>query len=299
MLRFTFEPMRALPFTQKKEPHLDPVAQRQTSENGGTHSVEVFHADDALPAKRHFDLLHLIRHRGQMTVRELSACLQVSGDTVRRDLDLLARHGLLTRTYGGAVANENALCADSALPHRIDLWNPAEKAIAQAASRLIEDRETLLINGGSTTTIFAAELASQNITVVTNNLGLPAVLPAHCEVYVLGGRYQSDSQATVGPLFLAGVSIAVDTAIISVGGITIEQGLTTPLLEEALTAAAMMEAARRTIVVVEASRFGKRCFARITPLASIDILVTDDEPAIDFAEALAEAQVQVIVAREQ
>jgi predicted ArsR family transcriptional regulator len=66
--------------------------------------------ESALPAKRHrhLDLLHLIRIKSQMTVQELSAQLQVSSDTIRRDLDHLAAQGRLTRTYGGAVANENA-----------------------------------------------------------------------------------------------------------------------------------------------------------------------------------------------
>jgi DeoR family transcriptional regulator, fructose operon transcriptional repressor len=288
--------MKAIPLDGKKEETLDTGAQRRISENVRVRSVDVLRTGGALPAKRHCDLLHLIRRRGQMTVRELSACLHVSGDTVRRDLESLARHGFLTRTYGGAVANEIATPPHATLAPRTDLWHPAEKTIAQAASRLIADSETLLLNGGSATMVFAAELGSQNITVVTNNLGVPGVVPAHCEVYVLGGRYRRDSQETLGPLFLAGVSIAVDTAIIGVGGITVEQGLTTALLEEALTAAAMIEAADRTIVLVEASKFGQRCLARIAPVAGIDILVTDREPPRDLAQALAEAQVQVIIA---
>jgi DeoR family transcriptional regulator, fructose operon transcriptional repressor len=291
--------MRTSAFNGKEEAPLDADAQEKTLQDVGVRSVAVLHSDGALPAKRHFELLRLIRQRGQMTVHELSACLQVSGDTVRRDLDLMARHGLLTRTYGGAVANENAVPQDSSLAHPIALWHPAEKYIAQAASQLIGNRETLLVNGGSTTTIFAAELASENITLVTNNLGVPAVAPAGCEVHVLGGRYRRDARATIGPLLLAGVSIAADTAIIGVGGIAVEHGLTTALLEEALTARAMIEASGRTIVVVEASKFGRRCFARIAPLTSIDILVTDREPSSDLAQGLAEAGVQVIIARKE
>jgi DeoR family transcriptional regulator, fructose operon transcriptional repressor len=283
--------MRTIPFNGKKEAHLNAHAQEKALPDVGVRS------DGALPAKRHFELLGLIRQRGQMTVRELSACLQVSGDTVRRDLDLLARHRLLTRTYGGAVANDHAVPpAASSLAQPIDLWPTAEKNIAQAASRLIRDHETLLVNGGSATTIFAAELASENITLVTNNLAVPAVVPACCEVHVLGGRYHRDARATIGPLLLAGVNIAVDTAIIGVGGITVEDGLTTVLLEEALTTRAMIEASARTIVVAEASKFGRRCFAPIAPLTGIDIVVTNSEPSSEFAQGLAEADVQVIIA---
>lgn len=288
--------MRTIPFHEADEAPTESATERQVLEE--TPSVGLLHPDSALPAKRHFDLLHLIRQRGQMTVHELSESLQVSGDTIRRDLALLARHGLLVRTYGGAVANDVAAATPSStLAQKIGIWHPAEKIIAQAASRLIGDREKLLLNEGSITTILAAELTSENHTVVTNNLGVPAVVPAGCEVYVLGGHYQRKSRATLGPLLLSGVAIAVDTAIIEVGGITLEQGLTASWLEEAITAKAMIEAASRTIVVVEAAKFGRSCFARIAPLLEIDIVVTDSEPPSELFQALSEAQVQVIIAR--
>jgi hypothetical protein len=87
--------MKAIPFDEEKEAPLDCGSREQVLEHIRRRSVDILPPDGALPAKRHFELLRLIRRRGQMTVRELSVCLQVSGDTVRRDLDLLARRGLL------------------------------------------------------------------------------------------------------------------------------------------------------------------------------------------------------------
>jgi DeoR/GlpR family transcriptional regulator of sugar metabolism len=258
-----------------------------------------FIIESALPAKRHLDLLHLIQNRGQMTVQELSAHFQVSNDTVRRDLDFLAAQGRLTRTYGGAVTNENGLQADSTFVQRMSTRNPAKKRIARAASRLIEIGETLLINGGSTTALFASEIERQKVTIVTNNLALAAAMPSGRDVYLLGGRYYNDAQITIGPLFLSGVQISVDSAIISVGGISIRGGLRAPILEEALLTSSMIDAARRTIVVADASKFGQRSFAHICPFANVDILVTDREPPCDLAEALAKARVEVIVAHEE
>src|SRR6202011_4269507 len=128
--------------------------------------------ENVLPAKRHLELLGLVRARGQMTVNELSGHFAVSGDTVRRDLDLLASQGLLKRTHGGAVAMDNLVHQDSTFMQRMSTRVPAKRRIARAASRLIGDGETLLINGGSTTKIFAAELVNRRkLTVVTNNLG--------------------------------------------------------------------------------------------------------------------------------
>jgi len=258
-----------------------------------------FAVESALPAKRHLDILHLIQNRGQMTVQELSAHFLVSNDTIRRDLDFLAAQGRLTRTYGGAVANENGLQADSTFVQRISTRNPAKKRIARAAGRLIEAGETLLINGGSTTALFASEIERHKVTIVTNNLAFAAAMPSDRAVYLLGGRYHYDAQITIGPLFLSGVQISVDSAIISVGGISIRGGLSAPILEEALLTSSMIAAARRTIVVADASKFGQRSFAHICPFANVDILVTDREPPCDLAEALAKARVEVIVAHEE
>ncbi len=259
--------------------------------------------ENVLPAKRHFELVDLIRARGQMTVNELAGHFSVSGDTIRRDLDLLAGQGLLKRTHGGAVSMDNLVHQDSTFTQRMSTRVPAKRGIARAASRLIEDGETLLINGGSTTKFFAAELAEKrNLTVVTNNLGVPATLAADCftNVYILGGEYKGDAQVTVGPVgFVSARSISVDSAVIGVGGIAVKEGLTTTVLEESSMILAMICAARRTIVLADASKFGHCSFAHIAPLGRIQILVTDAAPPSALAEALQEARVEVIVAPEE
>src|SRR5262252_5366825 len=117
--------------------------------------------ESALPAKRHLELVQLIRNRGQVTVNELASYFDVSGDTVRRDLDLLASQGLLKRTHGGAVAIDNLVQRDSTFMQRMSTRVPSKKRIARAASQLIGDGETLLLNGGSTTRLFAAELSGK------------------------------------------------------------------------------------------------------------------------------------------
>ena len=213
--------------------------------------------ENVLPAKRHLELVGLVRARGQMTVNELSRHFAVSGDTVRRDLHLLASQGLLKRTHGGAVAMDNLVDRDSMFMERMSTQVPAKKRIARAASQLIGDGETLLLNGGSTTRLFAAELSSRrNLTIVTNNLTVPTTLAAECvrDVYVLGGQYKGDAQVTIGPVGFVSAGITVDSAVIGIGGITVKEGLTTTLLEEASMILGMINAARRTIVLADASK---------------------------------------------
>jgi DeoR family transcriptional regulator, fructose operon transcriptional repressor len=259
--------------------------------------------ENVLPAKRHLELVELVRARGQMTVNELSSHFGVSGDTVRRDLDLLASQGLLKRTHGGAVAMDNLVHQDSTFMQRMSTRVPEKRRIARAASQLISDGETLLINGGSTTRLFAAELSSRrNLTIVTNNFTVPTTLAAECvrDVYVLGGQYKGDAQVTIGPVgFVSAGSITVDSAVIGIGGITVQEGLTTTVLEEASVILGMINASRRTIVLADASKLGHSTFAQIAPLERIGILVTDEEPPSELAQALKEARVELIIAPEE
>ena len=259
--------------------------------------------ENVLPAKRHLELVELVRARGQMTVNELSSHFGVSGDTVRRDLDLLASQGILKRTHGGAVAMDNLVHQDSTFMQRMSTRVPEKKRIARAASQLISDGETLLINGGSTTRLFAAELSSKrNLTIVTNNLTVPTTLAVECvrDVYILGGQYKWDAQVTIGPVgFVSSGSITVDSAVIGIGGITVQEGLTTTVLEEASVILGMINAARRTIVLADASKLGHSTFAQIAPLERIGILVTDEEPPSDLVQALKEARVELIIAPEE
>src|SRR5271155_165082 len=99
--------------------------------------------ENVLPAKRHFELVEFVRAGGQVTVNELSSHYGVSGDTVRRDLDLLASQGLLKRTHGGAIGMDNLGLQDSTFMQRMSTRVPAKKRIARAACQIIGDGETL------------------------------------------------------------------------------------------------------------------------------------------------------------
>ena len=195
---------------------------------------------------------------------------------------------------------DNLVHQDSTFMQRMNTRVSAKKRIARAACQLIRDGETLVLNGGSTTRLFAAELSERrNLTIVTNNLTVPTTLAGECvrDVYVLGGQYNGDAQVTVGPVgFVSAASITVDSAVIGVGGITIKEGLSTTVLEEASMIFAMMNVARRTIVLADASKLGHSAFAQIAALDRIDTLVTDEEPPADLAQALEEARVELIVA---
>lgn len=253
----------------------------------------------ALPGKRHRDLLCLLRAQGQLTVREVAAHFKVSVDTARRDLDLLARQGLLSRAYGGAIAAEKPVPQER---KRISptTGHPLQGAhLTRLLGQLIKEGETLLLNGGFVTRCCAGALGHRSVRMVTNSLDLPFDLVTAADVYVLGGKCRPEARATMGPMTISGLNINADSAVIGVEGITVQEGLTVGLPEDAMMASAMIAAAQRTIVVADSSRLGKRSFARIGPIERIQVLITDKEPQADLAAALHEARVEVMITAEE
>jgi DeoR/GlpR family transcriptional regulator of sugar metabolism len=251
-----------------------------------------------LPALRQSRLANLVRERGQMTVSELVALFGVSRDTIRRDLDLLEQRGRLVRIHGGAIPSDSLVTHETTLNARMQAHDEAKKRIARAAVTLIRDGETLIVNGGSTPYYFAAELGERrDLTIVTNNLRIPPVVPPHAAraVYVLGGAYWNSPQVTLGPIsFAAAARINADTAVIGVTGITVD-GLSIARLEEAEVTSGMIGAARRTIVLADCSKFQFAAFAHVAAFSQIQHLVTDAAPPPAIAAALERADVQVMV----
>lgn len=253
----------------------------------------------ALPALRQSRLAALVRERGQMTVAELVRQFGVSRDTVRRDLHVLEQRGLLVRTHGGAIPGDDLVMREVSLTQRMDAHVGAKIRIGRAAATLIRDGETLIVNGGSTTTYFAAEVKDRrDLMVVTNNLRIPPALPdgAMRAIYVLGGTYWSSPQVTIGAIgFPSTAQISADTAVIGVTGLS-AAGFSIARLEEAALSSSMIKVARRTIVLADSSKFGVDAFAQVAGCAEVEYLVTDAAPPPEIAAALEQAGVQVLVA---
>jgi len=255
--------------------------------------------DFLLPGSRQRRLVDVMRGKGHVTVAELTTLFGVSRDTIRRDLQLLERQGLLTRTHGGALPGDGLVGRETRFHSRVGEHTGAKRSIGRAAAALIREGETLILNGGSSTCAFAAELGRlQDLTIVTNNLMLPPLVPRGVAraVYVLGGAYWESAQITVGPVKIAGSArISVDTAVVGVTGVD-QTGLSISRLEEAQVTVEMMEAARRVIVLADSTKFGAAAFAHVTAFGRIQALVTDAMPPPEIAEALAQAGVELVLA---
>ena len=241
-------------------------------------------------------ILEQLSSRSSVDVAALAERLSVSQASVRRDLQLLESQQLLTRTHGGAVAS--GVLYELPMRYRGGQRHEAKRAIARCAAALLgQEVSSVGLNGGSTTTEVARALASHaGLRVVTNALNIAAELAvrSHIELVVCGGSARSESYELVGPLAeLTLANINLDVAIIGVDGISPTAGLTTHHEVEAQTNRSLLRAAERVVVVADASKIGRRGFARISDIGAVDDLVTDDSAGDDDVAALERAGVRV------
>ena len=242
-------------------------------------------------------LIELIRQRGFASLPALAEELAVSESTVRRDLDFLEESGVAQRTHGGVFYTGPS----PKLAHfdqRQSLNWDKKRQIAVAASRLIDDNDTILLDGGSTTYELAQLLVGRPLQVVTNSLPVANLFTSSetADLVIVGGYVHAKTGVTLGPYanqMLAGLNVR--RAVLSVAGAN-ERGYFNSNLLLVETERAMMSAADEVIVVADSTKFGRTSLTHLSDLDSIDILVTDHEIDPAWSERLAGAGVKVIVA---
>jgi len=222
-------------------------------------------------------ILELLARDGTVTVSVLAEELGVSEATVRRDLQALGDQRLLERSHGGAVAHGTA----HELPVRYRTGRSDEKRrIAQAAAELVTDGMAIGLTGGTTTTEVARMLGlRQGLTVVTNALNIAVELAVRpdLKLIVAGGVARATSYELVGSLADATLrSVYVDIAFVGVDGVDAERGLTTQNEVEAATNRVLMDRAKRTVVVADATKLGRVAFAEIAGIDRAHQLITNN-----------------------
>jgi DeoR family transcriptional regulator, fructose operon transcriptional repressor len=235
--------------------------------------------------ERHRAIAEMITTRGRASVTELADRLDVTPETVRRDLSALERQGVLRRVHGGAVHISRAQF-ERPVPVRLAERAAEKHRIAAAALQEVPDDGSIVIDAGTTTAALVQLLpADRRLTVVTNFLPHAVALAERPEVTVLllGGRVKTTTLACVDPWALDALSgLVADVAFIATDGITPGRGLTTPDRSEALIKKAMLHAAHRVIVLADHSKFGQEHFAAFGSLHDVDVVITGNEIETDL-----------------
>ncbi len=238
---------------------------------------------------RRRQLLELINRRGFATLEDLVATLSVSESTVRRDLEALDQAGAIKRTHGGAVCTAEVR-AMPALDDRATAATREKQAIGRVAAGLVDDGETVLLDGGTTTLEVARWLIGRPIQVVTNSLPIAQLLAPDKEtdLILIGGYVYPRTGVAMGPIALASLEgIRVGMTIMGAGGI-VPEGVFNSNSVLVETERQMMRCAQRVVVVADSTKFGRLSLTKLCDLSEIDDLVTDSALS-PTARALLEA----------
>ncbi len=252
-------------------------------------------------AERQQAMAHLITAERRVSVARLAEDFDVTTETVRRDLSVLERRGLVRRVHGGAVPAEVLAPTESGLGER-DLRNPESKELIAAAALALlpAPGSTVLLDAGSTTARLVAALPHDHqLTVVTHSVPLAARLAGHpnVELVLLPGRVRPTTQAAVGADTVAALSeLRVDVAFVGANGVSSVFGLSTPDRDEAATKRALVAAGRRTVALVDSSKLGLESTHRFARLTDVDVLVTDRGIDADDRSELERHGLEVVVA---
>jgi DeoR family transcriptional regulator, fructose operon transcriptional repressor len=250
-----------------------------------------------LVEERRDRVLELVRIKRFVALPELAEQLGVSESTVRRDLDQLEQQGIAKRIHGGVLYTGSS----PKLPH-FDARQPAEwdkkKAIAAATVRLIEDGDTVLLDGGSTTYEVARLLVGRPLHVVTTSLPVANLFASDSssDLVLIGGNICPRSGVARGPYADRMLSmVRVRKTIFSVAGID-EQGFYNDDLLLVETERAMMRAASEVIVVADSTKFGHQSLTHLCPLETVHRLVVDNRITDDWRAKVQAAGLDLIVA---
>ena len=255
------------------------------------------------PEERQQAIAATVMSQGRASVADLAQAYDVTTETVRRDLAVLDRAGLLRRVHGGAVPVRALHLVEPSVDERESTRAGHKHAIASAAADFIpQSGATVLFDAGTTTARVAALLPpDRELLIVTNSVPIAARLASLTSVslQLLGGQVRGLTQATVGERAVGMLeSLRVDIAFIGTNGISVRHGLSTPDPGEAAVKRAMVACANFVVVVADSSKIGREEFVSFAPIDRVDVLVTDSEitPA-DHAD-LTDHGVDVVVAQD-
>lgn len=229
--------------------------------------------------ERRNEILELLHHNGKVLVSELSERFGVSEVSIRNDLADLEAEGKLSRVHGGAISAYDSYY-NMSLVQRSNTNRPEKDNIAARAAELIRDRQTVMMNAGTTTLAVMKKLAEsgKDIKIVTNSivLALEGAKAPNLHITLLGGEINPEYQYVYGTLTLGELDdFYADAFIVSADGIAPGGGLSTYYDQEVDICRKMIRNSKKVIAVLDSSKIGKVTYRRIAPCEEIDVLVTN------------------------
>ena len=245
-------------------------------------------------------ILRQLEEKEEVIVTELSRETGISEVTIRKDLTVLQNRNLLIRTRGGAIRRPIENPTEESSINKKRMFNFKEKErIGIEAVKMIADGDHIMLDSGTTTLEIARHLDRfQNLHILTNSLNIATELAAYkrFEVILLGGHMRANSLSLVGPLALASLrNFTQYKLFLGVDSFSLDKGISTPSIEEALLNQLMIQQADKVIAVFDSSKFNKRSFSYIADAKALDCIITDSAIPAGISSKLRKAGIEVRV----
>lgn len=252
-------------------------------------------------AARRERIAELVRRKGAVHISELTHLYGVSEVTIRHDLDLLARQGVVVRERGGAIANVQTTLA-RAFEQRSDVNLDAKRRIGEHAAQLLKPGDTIIMDAGTTVMEMAKSLREvAPLTVVTNALNVASWvggLPG-CHVILLGGSLSIETISTVGPLVERDLhDLVVSKLFLGAHTVDLQVGVVDTSIEVARVKRAMAQAAREVILLADSSKWEthrREAFVRVVPLTAVHRIITDSGLPDDMRPAIERLRIDLSI----
>lgn len=240
-------------------------------------------------------ILQKLKADQKVKLGELSEALQVSEDTVRRDIEFLAGNGLLTKVRGGAIPHSPNLHSFS---DRVHVLEEDKRRIADKALQLLQPGQTIMLGGGTTTYALAGMLPpDMPLTVVTNNVPLATLLCEHpsVDVVLAGGRVRKHSQITLGAEAVRMFQqVHVDICFIGVCSLHHEIGVSTKEYEELEVSRAMLQSASRVVAVTTFDKIGTAELYKVCDITAVGCIITEVDSSHELFAPYQQLGIQII-----
>jgi DeoR family transcriptional regulator, fructose operon transcriptional repressor len=250
-----------------------------------------------LVEERRQKVLELVTERGFVALGDLAKALSASESTIRRDLDYWGQQGLVRRTHGGAIFRDDSQNLP-ALEERSAREIDEKRLIARAAAARIQDGDSILLDGGTTTLEVAKLLVGRPLQIVTNSLPIANLFASNREtdLVMLGGYVYPRTGVALGPLTVRMMEdVHVQQTIMSTGGIT-AKGLFNSNMLLVESERQMMRCADEVVVVADHTKIGRQALAFLCDLAEVDTLIVDRGITAAQRDLVTAGAVRLIVA---
>ena len=245
-------------------------------------------------------ILHILKYKDSISIKALAKELDVSEWTIRRDVEELSKRNIVDRYHGGIRIKSRTKNEYFLFNEDSDFYLEKSR-IGDKTAKIIKEGSNVVIGSGSTVRYVAKALAKydKKLSIFTNSIEvcLELVNKINYKVTCTGGDVHGDFYTLDGPVSeKALMSNFFDIAVIGISGVSIKEGLTIKSQLSSLTIAIMIEHSDRLFIVADHSKFGKAYSNKLGEIDSIDTIITDSPPPVEFRKYFQKHNIRLVLA---